>query len=117
MHDPLNKAGYIVFAGARRAALAPSDKLVHRSGRMAITVDKNDFLNDLQDKLRQVLAGSPAAEIERNIKAVVAAQLAKFELVTREEFDTQKELLLRLRERAAELEARVAQLEGQPPAA
>ncbi|MGL4576462.1 MAG: accessory factor UbiK family protein [Burkholderiaceae bacterium] len=78
-------------------------------------MDKTDFLNDLQDKLRQVLAGSPAAEIERNVKTLVAAQLAKFELVTREEFDTQKELLLRLRERAAELDARVAKLEGKPP--
>jgi BMFP domain-containing protein YqiC len=80
-------------------------------------MDKNDFLSDLQDKLRQVLANTPASEIERNVKTLVAAQLAKFELVTREEFDTQRELLLRLRERATELEARVAKLEGKPPAA
>jgi ubiquinone biosynthesis accessory factor UbiK len=74
-------------------------------------VDKNDFLNDLQDKLKVLLAGTPAADVERNVKALVAAQLAKFELVTREEFDTQKEILLRLRERANTLEQRVAQLE------
>jgi ubiquinone biosynthesis accessory factor UbiK len=75
-------------------------------------VDKNDFLNDLQDKLKVLLANTPAADIERNIKVLVTAQLAKFELVTREEFDTQKELLARLRERANTLEERVAQLES-----
>jgi ubiquinone biosynthesis accessory factor UbiK len=75
-------------------------------------VDKNDFINDLQDKLKVLLANTPAAEIERNIKVLVTAQLAKFELVTREEFDTQKELLVRLRERANALEERVAQLES-----
>jgi BMFP domain-containing protein YqiC len=75
-------------------------------------VDKNEFLNDLQDKLKVLLANTPAADIERNIKTLVAAQLAKFELVTREEFDTQKELLARLRERANALEERLAQLES-----
>jgi ubiquinone biosynthesis accessory factor UbiK len=79
-------------------------------------VDKTDFLNDLQDKLKVLLAGTPAADIERNVKALVAAQLAKFELVTREEFDVQKELLARLYERAQALEQRMAQLEGKPNA-
>jgi ubiquinone biosynthesis accessory factor UbiK len=77
-------------------------------------VDKTVFLNDLQDKLKTLLAGTPAADIERNVKALVAAQLAKFELVTRDEFDAQKELLTHLHARAQALEQRVAQLEGKP---
>lgn len=56
-------------------------------------------------------------DLESNFRAVLRASLGKLDLVTREEFDTQTRVLQRTRERLAELEARLAALEGAPPAA
>jgi ubiquinone biosynthesis accessory factor UbiK len=74
-------------------------------------MNRTAFLDDLQEKLSALLKNSPAADIERNVKAVVAQGLAKFELVTREEFEVQRELQTRLRARVDELETRVKALE------
>jgi ubiquinone biosynthesis accessory factor UbiK len=76
-----------------------------------LAMDRTAFLDDLQEKLSALLKNSPAADIERNVKAVVAQGLAKFELVTREEFEVQRELQTRLRARVDALEARVKALE------
>ncbi len=78
-------------------------------------MDRTAFLNDLQDKLSALLAQSPAADLERNIKAMVAQGLARFELVTREEFEVQRESLLRMRQRVTDLETRVQTLEERSP--
>lgn len=50
-------------------------------------------------------------DLKRNIHAVINARLAKMDLVTREEFDVQSELLSRTRVLADELEQRVRDLE------
>lgn len=71
------------------------------------------FINDLADKLGEVLKQSPAKDIERNLKAGLASMLGKLDLVSREEFDVQTEVLARTRERLAVLEARLAELEQQ----
>jgi BMFP domain-containing protein YqiC len=55
-------------------------------------------------------------DLETNFRAVLRASLSKLDLVTREEFDTQTRVLQRTRERLTELEARLAVLEGAPPA-
>jgi BMFP domain-containing protein YqiC len=70
-------------------------------------------LDDLQAKLSEVLAASPARDLERNLKAALTAFFARLDLVTREEFDVQRQVLLRTRERLAQLEAQVAALEAQ----
>jgi BMFP domain-containing protein YqiC len=69
------------------------------------------FLNDLGDKLAALAKASPAADIEQNLKAGLVAILGKLDLVTREEFDVQTELLARAQARLTELEARLAKLE------
>ena len=51
-------------------------------------------------------------DFERNAKSAVQSALGNLDLVTREEFDVQAEVLRRTRERLAELEARLAVLEG-----
>jgi len=71
------------------------------------------FINDLVGKLGDVLAQSPAKDIEQNLRAGVTAMLGKLDLVTREEFDVQTEVLARTREKLAQLEARLAELEKQ----
>ena len=72
---------------------------------------QNRFLEDIGTRVSEVLAASPAKDIEKNMRALRMAFLSRLDLVTREEFDVQSEVLRRTRERLAELEAKVAQLE------
>ncbi len=66
---------------------------------------------DLSDKLHDAVKNSPARDIEKNMRALLAQGFAKLDLVTREEFDIQTQVLARTREQLAALEARVAELE------
>ena len=68
-------------------------------------------LEDVGAKLSALLANSPAKDIEKNAKAVVSGLFSKLDLVTREEFDIQSEVLARTREKLKLLEARVDALE------
>lgn len=69
------------------------------------------MLDELGAKMSALLAASPAKDFEKNAKAVMAGFFAKLDLVTREEFDVQAEVLTRTREKLKELEARVEALE------
>lgn len=69
------------------------------------------ILEDFGAKMSALLANSPAKDIEKNAKAMVAGLLGKLDLVTREEFDIQAQVLARTRERLQALEARVEILE------
>ena len=73
----------------------------------------------LIDDLARRLAGSVPEgvsalrrDLEQNFKGVLQGGLAKFDLVTREEFDVQTAVLKRTREKLAVLEKRLADLEG-----
>ncbi len=68
-------------------------------------------LEDFGAKMSALLANSPARDIEKNAKAMMSGMLAKLDLVTREEFDIQAEVLARTREKLKALEARVEALE------
>jgi len=69
-------------------------------------------LNELGERLRALLAQSPAADLEKNLKALLGRHLAQLDLVGREEFDIQRAVLLRTREKLEKLEAQVAALEA-----
>jgi BMFP domain-containing protein YqiC len=71
----------------------------------------NDVFNDLQARFNEMLKNSPAKDVERNVKAMLAQGFTKLDLVTREEFDVQQQVLTRTRARVEELEARIAALE------
>lgn len=70
------------------------------------------FLEDLVSRISALLAQTPAADIEKNLRALLTAQLAKLDLVTREDFEVQKALLSRAQARLAELEKRLSELEA-----
>jgi len=71
------------------------------------------FLEDLQQRVAALLEGSPAADLQKNLKALLVQQFSRLDLVTREDFEIQRELLDRAREKIDALEARVAQMEQQ----
>ncbi|AEA62161.1 MULTISPECIES: accessory factor UbiK family protein [Burkholderia] len=71
----------------------------------------SDVFNDLQSRVSDLLKNSPAKDVERNVKAMLTQGFSKLDLVTREEFDTQTQVLARTRARLEELERRVADLE------
>ena len=72
--------------------------------------DKN-LLDDINERVRSVLAQSPAADIEKNLRVLLAGWFGRLDLVTREEFDVQREVLRRAQDRLVQLEARLSELE------
>ncbi len=70
------------------------------------------FIDDLSTRVSDLLARSPAGDVEKNVRAMLAAGFARLNLVTREEFDVQTKVLARTRERLRELEVRVEALEA-----
>ncbi|MFA5520421.1 MAG: accessory factor UbiK family protein [Castellaniella sp.] len=74
---------------------------------------RSDWFEEFQRNVSELFARSPAADIERNIKALMAQTFARLDLVTREEFEVQKTLLERALTRIATLEQRIAALEAQ----
>jgi BMFP domain-containing protein YqiC len=79
-------------------------------------------LRPLDDLAKKLAASVPEGlthlrvDLEKNFRAVLQSGLAKLDLVTRQEFDVQAGVLKRTREKLEQLEARLAELEGnQPP--
>ncbi|VVD69164.1 MULTISPECIES: accessory factor UbiK family protein [Pandoraea] len=72
----------------------------------------NEILQDVQAKVSEMLKQSPAKDIERNVKSLLNQGFNRLDLVTREEFDVQAQVLARTREKLEALEKRVAELEG-----
>ncbi|MCX7163626.1 MAG: accessory factor UbiK family protein [Betaproteobacteria bacterium] len=70
------------------------------------------LLDEMSARVSSLLAATPAGDIEKNMRAALAGLFAKLDLVSREEFDVQREVLSRTREKLVALEARVTELEG-----
>ena len=68
-------------------------------------------LDELARKIGRAIEASPAKDIEKNIKAMLQSGLQRLDLVPREEFELQAQVLLRTREKLEALETRVAELE------
>lgn len=75
-------------------------------------LNKN-ILDEIGTKINEVIAHGPAKDIEKNLRTLLTSMLSKLDLVTREEFDVQQEVLKRTRSKLAELETKIAQLENQ----
>lgn len=69
------------------------------------------LLDEMSARVSSLLAATPAGDIEKNLRATLGGLFAKLDLVTREEFDVQREVLTRTRAKLEALEARVAELE------
>jgi len=74
-------------------------------------IDKG-LLDDLGRRLSEALRDSPAADVEKNLKAMLASWFDRLDLVLREDFEVQQKLLERAQARLAALEERVRELEA-----
>jgi ubiquinone biosynthesis accessory factor UbiK len=75
-----------------------------------------NLLSDLAARLAALAAGNPAKDLEKNMRGLLASAFARLDLVSREEYDVQTQVLSRAREKLAALEARVAELEARATA-
>ena len=75
------------------------------------------LFEEAASKIGGTLANSPAKDFEKNAKAMLGSAFNKMDLVTREEYDIQQQILIKTRVKLSELEARLAQLEAQLAAA
>jgi ubiquinone biosynthesis accessory factor UbiK len=70
------------------------------------------LFEELRERIDQALRDSPAHDVEKNIRALLAAWFERMDLVLREDFEVQKKLLERAQAKLTELEARIAELEA-----
>lgn len=70
------------------------------------------LLEELSAKLRDTLQKSPVGDLDKNIHALLRSTFTKLELVSREEFDVQTEVLRRTREKLEALEKKLNELEN-----
>lgn len=76
---------------------------------------KSTFLKKLVSQLSEAIpshSGTLKRDFEKNCRAILSKTFSKFDLVTREEFDTQTKVLLRTRQKLEALEAELEALEA-----
>lgn len=75
------------------------------------------LFDEIGKKISDAFSHSPARDVEKNVKALLAAFFDRFDLVTREDFEVQKRVLERAQLRIADLERRLSQIDsgGKPP--
>lgn len=69
-------------------------------------------LDEISARISEMIAASPAKDIQKNARALLVSAFARLDLVTRDDFDVQVAMLARTREKLTALEARVAALEA-----
>ncbi|MDY0271965.1 MAG: accessory factor UbiK family protein [Advenella sp.] len=71
----------------------------------------NQIFEEFQKNMQELISKSPAADIEKNVKAFMSQGFSKLDLVTREEFDIQVAMVDKLRERIEAMEAQIKAFE------
>lgn len=72
----------------------------------------SEKLNEISNKIKGVVNSSPLGDVEKNLNALLKGVFTKMELVTREEFEVQAEVLRNTRQKLEILEAKLAELES-----
>jgi BMFP domain-containing protein YqiC len=71
-----------------------------------------ETLDEITRKIGKAIEASPAKDLQKNVRALLQSNLARLDVVTRDEFVVQTQLLVRTREKLEAMEARVAELEA-----
>jgi len=74
-------------------------------------MEKAAFFENLQSRINKMFDETPAADLRKNLRALLQQGFEHFDLATREQLDLQTDLLGRAQTRIAELEARIERLE------
>ena len=69
------------------------------------------LLDEISTKVNEVIAQSPVKDVEQNMRILLSGVFTKLDLVTRDEFNVQQEMLIRTREKLTELESIITELE------
>ena len=69
------------------------------------------ILDEINRRVSDLIAATPAKDVEKNLRALLSSAFSRLDLVTREEFDVQQEVLRHTREKLQQMEARVEELE------
>ena len=69
------------------------------------------LFDDLSARINEALRNSPAQDIEKNLRVLLAGWFDRMDLVMREDFEVQRRLLEQAQAKLATLEKRVSELE------
>ncbi len=72
---------------------------------------KRDEIQKLSNKIKDLIKNSPIDDIETNINALLKSTFTKMDLINREEFDVQIEVLKKTRAKIEALETKIIELE------
>ncbi len=70
------------------------------------------LLDEISKKINDLIAQSPVKDVEKNLRVLLAGVFTRLDLVTRDEFDVQQEILMRTRVKLSTLEAKITKLEN-----
>jgi len=70
------------------------------------------LLDEISKKINDLITQSPVKDVEKNLRVLLAGVFTRLDLVTRDEFDVQQEILMRTREKLSALEAKITKLEN-----
>ena len=70
------------------------------------------LLSELSARLAAMAATNPAKDLEKNFRGLLSSAFTRLDLVSREEYDVQAQVLARAREKLSALETRVKELEA-----
>ncbi|HSF46934.1 MAG TPA: accessory factor UbiK family protein [Burkholderiales bacterium] len=73
---------------------------------------RQQIFDEINQRLKALFEQSPAKDLEKNLRAMLQDLFSRLDLVTREDFDVQSEVLKRTREKLDQLESRIGQLEA-----
>ena len=105
---PKNYRGITIFTACSDKTLK---KLLKSMFYESHTMIKKEKLEEISDKIRELIKNSPIEDIEENINALLKSMFTKMDLITREEFDVQTEVLKKTRLKLEMLEKKLDQLE------
>ena len=74
-------------------------------------------IDELAAQLKALLAGNPGEDLQKNLRATLSAGLARMDVVSKQEFEIQREMLNALRTQIEQLSAKVDAMERDKAAA
>lgn len=106
----LDRAYLVLFAATQRNAHQSGAKR-RNCAELSVCYTFPMTLDELAGQLKALLAGNPGEDLQKNLRATLAAGLSRMDVVTRQEFDIQREMLAALRTQIEALTTKIDALE------